>query len=97
MATLLDEAALRTELAQLPDWKGDGTAIRRTVTVTDDTKALLLAELEAIAREMNHDPDLDFPDGAVTITMSTHSAGGVTDLDVTYAQRADELIGRLTG
>ena len=96
MAELLDEAKLAAALADLPDWTGDQAAIRRTVKVDDETRSKLLAQLEAIAREMNHDPDLTFPDGAVEITMSTHSKGGVTDLDVEYARRANDLIGRLT-
>ncbi len=97
MAELLDATQLATALSDLPEWNGDQSAIRRTVTVADDARSQLLTELEAIAREMNHDPDLEFPEGAVTITMSTHSKGGVTDLDVAYARRAEELIGRLTG
>jgi 4a-hydroxytetrahydrobiopterin dehydratase len=97
MAELLSEPELNSALAGLPDWEGDGTSIRRTVAVDEQTRKTLLAELEAVAREMNHDPDLEFPDGAVTITMSTHSKGGVTDLDVTYARRADEVISRIVG
>ena len=96
MAELLDPQAVTEALAELPDWSGDGSAIHRTVSVDDNARTQLLSELEALAREMNHDPDLDFPAGAVTITMSTHSKGGVTDLDVSYARRADELISRLT-
>ena len=96
MAELLDAEAITAALADLPDWSGDGSAIHRTVSVDDNSRDMLLSELEAIAREMNHDPDLEFPAGGVTITMSTHSKGGVTDLDVAYARRADELIARLT-
>jgi 4a-hydroxytetrahydrobiopterin dehydratase len=92
MATLLDDAALSAALETLDDWHGDGTAIHRTVQLADDQVDGFLADLETIAREMNHDPDLDRSDGEVTITMSTHSAGGVTDLDVTYARRVDALI-----
>ena len=95
MAELLDAQALSDALADLPEWSGDSSAIHRSVSVPDDARDQFLADLEAVAREMNHDPDLSFPDGAVTITMSTHSKGGVTDLDVTYARRADELVARL--
>ena len=96
MAELLDAQAVSEALAGLPEWSGDGSAIHRTVSVDDTVRPSLLAELEVIAREMNHDPDLEFPAGSVTITMSTHSKGGVTDLDVAYARRADQLIARLT-
>jgi 4a-hydroxytetrahydrobiopterin dehydratase len=96
MAELLDAQAVSEALASLPDWSGDGAAIHRTVSVDENSRAQLLSELEVVAREMNHDPDLEFPAGGLTITMSTHSKGGVTDLDVSYARRADELIAQLT-
>jgi 4a-hydroxytetrahydrobiopterin dehydratase len=95
MAELLDAQALANALAGLPEWSGDSSAIHRTVTVDDGARDKLLEDLKVVAREMNHDPDLSFPDGGVTITMSTHSKGGVTDLDVRYAHRADELVARL--
>jgi 4a-hydroxytetrahydrobiopterin dehydratase len=93
MATLMDDAALQAALETLQDWHGDRTAISRSVhaggaSEVDD----LLAKLEKIAREMNHDPDTAVSDGDVTITMSTHSAGGVTELDVAYARRVDDLL-----
>jgi len=93
MATRLDDAALQDALATLDDWTGDGTSISRTLHIggvaeMDD----FLAKLEVIAREMNHDPDTEVGDGDLTITMSTHSAGGVTELDVEYARRVDELL-----
>lgn len=94
MPDLLDEEALTAALAALPDWSGDGTAIRRTVGVGPQVREELVADLQAVAREMNHDPDLEFPEGALRIQMSTHSAGGVTDLDIAYAHRVDELIVR---
>jgi 4a-hydroxytetrahydrobiopterin dehydratase len=97
MAELLSDEDLKAALADLPEWEGDRGSIRRTVRLDEEARQTLLSELEAVAREMNHDPDLEFPDGAVAITMSTHSKGGVTDLDVTYARRADEVISRLLG
>jgi 4a-hydroxytetrahydrobiopterin dehydratase len=93
MATRLGDAALQDALASLDDWRGDGTAISRTVHIGGISEMdEFLAKLEAIAREMNHDPDTEVGDGDLTITMSTHSAGGVTELDVEYARRVDGLL-----
>jgi 4a-hydroxytetrahydrobiopterin dehydratase len=92
MATLLDDAALTTALASLDDWHGDRAGIVRVVHIDDGAVDGFLAELEAIAREMNHDPDIERSSGSLTLTMSTHSKGGVTDLDVEYAGRVDELL-----
>jgi 4a-hydroxytetrahydrobiopterin dehydratase len=93
MATLLTPDQLDSALGSLDGWTGDSSAIRRTVTVQPVTLPPLLAELKRIAREMDHDPDLVQDGTALTITMSTHSAGGVTELDVAYAARVDALVG----
>jgi 4a-hydroxytetrahydrobiopterin dehydratase len=93
MANLLDDAALQAAMQTLDDWHGDRTAISRSVHVGGVAEVdELLTKLEKLAREMNHDPDTEVSDGDVTITMSTHSAGGVTELDVEYARRADDLL-----
>lgn len=93
MATLLDDAGLAAALASLDDWHGDLAAITRHVHLAHDEVAGFLADLEAVAREMNHDPDIERSGGDLAITMSTHSAGGVTELDVAYARRVDALLG----
>jgi 4a-hydroxytetrahydrobiopterin dehydratase len=92
MAELLDDEALHQALDGLHDWHGDPSAIRRTVTVTPIEQPALLEEMERISREMDHDPELDIAGDEVTIVMSTHSAGGVTSLDVAYAHRVDDLV-----
>jgi 4a-hydroxytetrahydrobiopterin dehydratase len=43
------------------------------------------------AEEADHHPDIDIRWRDVTFTLSTHSAGGVTDKDVTMAHRIDAL------
>lgn len=93
MATLLSTDELREALAGLDGWHGDGTKITRTVMLDADRIEPFLGQLRSVAREMNHDPDIDRDGETLTITMSTHSAGGVTDLDVTYARRVDEILG----
>lgn len=93
MAELLDDEALNKALDGLRGWHGDRAEIRRTVTVSTVEQPALLEEMERISREMDHDPELDIAGDEVTIVMSTHSAGGVTALDVEYAHRVDELVG----
>jgi 4a-hydroxytetrahydrobiopterin dehydratase len=92
MAELLSDDELQAALATLNGWHGDRSAISRTVTVPPAEQPALLEEMERVAREMNHDPDLDIAGDKVTIMMSTHSAGGVTGLDVEYAHRVDGLL-----
>ena len=92
MRDLLDDEALRAALAGLPEWTGDGRALRRTVHAPSfrDGIVLVTAVAEA-AEEMDHHPDIDIRWRDVTFTLSTHSAGGVTEMDVALAHRIDEL------
>jgi 4a-hydroxytetrahydrobiopterin dehydratase len=91
MATLLTDTELAAALSSLEDWRGDRSAISREIVLPDDRVEGFLTDLETIAREMNHDPAIEQDGSALTITMSTHSAGGVTELDVAYARRVDDL------
>lgn len=92
MAELLDDAELGRALDGLPGWHGDRSSISRTVTVPASEQPALLEEMERVAREMDHDPELDIAGEEITIMMSTHSAGGVTGLDVEYARRVSALL-----
>jgi 4a-hydroxytetrahydrobiopterin dehydratase len=96
MATRLDDAELQAALTSLDGWTGDLSAITRVVQIADDDIDGFSADLEKISREMNHDPDIERSGSDLTITMSTHSAGGVTALDVEYARRVDALVGDKT-
>ncbi len=47
--------------------------------------------LTPVANEMNHHPDLAISWNKVTVTLSTHSEGGLTDNDFKLAQQIDGL------
>jgi len=49
------------------------------------------------AEEMNHHPDMDIRWRTVTFTLSTHSAGGVTQLDIELAHRIRMIAEELDG
>lgn len=48
-------------------------------------------KIGAEAESMNHHPDIDIRWNKVVLTLSTHDAGGITQLDVELARRADQL------
>jgi 4a-hydroxytetrahydrobiopterin dehydratase len=92
MATVLSAAQLSEALAGLPGWTGDPATISRTVTAASFPAGISLVTAVADAAEtMNHHPDIDIRWRDVTFRLSTHSAGGVTDLDLTLAARISEL------
>ncbi|MDQ1700528.1 MAG: 4a-hydroxytetrahydrobiopterin dehydratase [Frankiaceae bacterium] len=90
MATLLDDRLVTDALRGLEEWTGGPESIRRTVTV-EDTEGLLAAVSET-ADSLNHHPDITRDGNAVTFTLSTHSEGGVTELDIALASRIDDLV-----
>jgi 4a-hydroxytetrahydrobiopterin dehydratase len=79
-------------LAGLPEWAGSPEAITRTVRAADFRAAIALVNAVAdAAEEADHHPDIDIRWRNVTFTLSTHSAGGVTDRDIDLARKIDTL------
>jgi 4a-hydroxytetrahydrobiopterin dehydratase len=92
MAELLDDAQIDEALTQLTEWTRDGDSLRRTITSSTFLDAIDL--VGAVAREaesMDHHPDIDIRWRSVTYSLSTHSSGGITSLDVVLAGAIDRL------
>ncbi len=77
----------------LPLWSGDGDGLRRTVELPSfrDAVAAVVA-IADVAEEMDHHPDVDLRYRTLHLTLVSHSAGGVSDLDLHLARRIDELL-----
>ena len=90
----LDAEQLRAALQGMRDWEGDTQAIRRTYRFDSFMPAIAFVNRVAEAAEaVNHHPDIDIRYNRVTIALSTHDEGGVTDKDVELARRIDGLAG----
>lgn len=93
MRNLLSPDALVAALRQRPEWAGDATAIRRTATLPSFRAAVAaVVEVADAAEELDHHPDMDIRWRTLTFTLSTHSAGGVTELDLALADRIDSAV-----
>ena len=90
MATLLDDRLVTDAMENLDGWSGDAKRISRTVRV-DDVDGLVGAVAET-ADAMDHHPEVQREGDGVTFTLWTHSAGGVTELDIALASRIDDLV-----
>jgi 4a-hydroxytetrahydrobiopterin dehydratase len=89
---LLTEEAIAAELATVPDWAHAGDSIARTVTRADFRAAMLYVGAVAyLAEEADHHPDILIQWNKVTLTLSTHSAGGLTAKDFALARTIDAL------
>lgn len=93
MATpLLTDGELNAALKDLPDWVRAGAEITRTVEAATFPAGIELVRRVASAAEAaNHHPDIDIRWRRVTFTLSTHSAGGLTGLDISLAHEIDRL------
>lgn len=91
----LERNVIEEKLTQLPQWqlKDGEDAIVREITTADFVSALeVVNTVGQKAEEMNHHPDIQFSYGNVTITLSTHSEGGVTEKDIELAKEIDGLV-----
>src|SRR5690349_24533627 len=77
----------------LPAWSGDGDGIRRSVELPSFRAAVdAIVRIADVAEEMDHHPDVDLRWRTLHLTLVTHSAGGVTELDLELARRIDGLL-----
>jgi 4a-hydroxytetrahydrobiopterin dehydratase len=88
----LDEIARSTFLADHAEWSLDGETITRTFTFEDFNEAMGFVNRVALASEVaDHHPDIDIRWNRVTIALSTHEAGALTEKDTSLAARFDSF------
>jgi 4a-hydroxytetrahydrobiopterin dehydratase len=87
----LSDREIDDALRSLPGWLRDGNTIRRQFTFRGFPEAVRFVErLVPGAEAADHHPDLTINYRRVTVSYSTHSAGGITEKDVAGARAADE-------
>jgi 4a-hydroxytetrahydrobiopterin dehydratase len=94
MAEVLNEDEIGARLRRLP-WELEGDEIVREWRFEDFTEAVAFVDRVAeVAEEANHHPDI-FIHGwnKVKLSLTNHSAGGLTEVDFTMAARFDALDG----
>ncbi|MDA8290247.1 MAG: 4a-hydroxytetrahydrobiopterin dehydratase [Actinomycetota bacterium] len=88
---LIDAPAVAASIAGLA-WTIDSGALVKVVRRDDFAGALRFVNaVGELAESAGHHPDVDIRWGTVTLRLSTHSLGGITDADVDLARRIDDL------
>ncbi len=90
----LERQAVDIALAALPGWRiaPDGAAIIRTFVFRNFSEAFAFMTRCALAAEkLDHHPDWSNTYKTVNISLSTHDAGGLTELDFELARRMDRF------
>jgi 4a-hydroxytetrahydrobiopterin dehydratase len=90
---VLDQDAVDAGLESLhADWSGDTEKVSRSIEFADFPTAVeFVNRLAPRCEELDHHPDLAIRWRWVDVVLATHSAGGVTDLDLQLAGIVDEV------
>jgi 4a-hydroxytetrahydrobiopterin dehydratase len=92
MAELTPEQ-IKAALPTVRDWKRQSASITRTCQFKDFAAAMgFVNKVAKVAEEANHHPDIDIRWNKVTLTLATHSEGGLTQNDFDLAKKIDALV-----
>ena len=88
----LTPTQIKTALPNVPAWTRKGAVLRRTFVFADFLAAMKFVNLIAkLAEKAGHHPDIDIRWNKVTLALTTHDAGGLTEKDFALAARFDAL------
>ena len=89
---LLSNDQITEQLKQLQGWKLEGKEIKKFVELSDFVPSMgFVNSVALLAEKHTHHPDIDIRWNKVHLVLSTHSAGGLTDLDFKLAKAIDAL------
>ena len=89
---LLTDEQISERLGNVPGWSRQGDSIVHVQTLADFRAAVLYVGAVAyLAEAANHHPDITIEWSKVTLTLSTHSAGGLTVNDFALAEQINRL------
>lgn len=88
----LTEEQIAAHMSSLPDWELAGDRIKRTFRFKDFVEAFgFMSSAALVAERMNHHPEWRNVWATVEVELSTHDAGGLTELDMKLAAAMDAL------
>ena len=92
MTAPLHDPDLHNALAGLPEWKLEEKAIQRVFQFRDFNGAMeFVNKVAEQAEEANHHPDITINYNRVTLSLTSHDAGGLTKRDVAMARKISGL------
>lgn len=92
MPTKLSETEVTKQLERSPEWTELSGEITRTFQFDDFKQAMAFVDRVAeYAEKAQHHPDIMIRYNKVTLTVSTHDAGGITSQDFELAEFCDDI------
>ena len=93
MSELIDPDELEGLLKKLPEWDLETNSIVRALEFDDFMEGIDFVNAVAeIAEEAGHHPDIDIRWCTITLRLTTHDVGGLTELDIEVAKKIDTLV-----
>jgi 4a-hydroxytetrahydrobiopterin dehydratase len=90
---VIDSNEIEAFLEAHPGWTFEGTEITREYRFSDFNEAMgFVTQVGLVAAKADHHPDIDIRWNKVTLTLSTHSEGGLTVKDLDMADMADRIV-----
>ncbi len=90
---LLNEKQIAPKIKSAKGWKRNGNEIYRTFIMIDFVRAMgFVQSVALLAEKADHHPDIDIRWNKVTLVLSTHSEGGLTEKDFSLAVQINSLI-----
>ena len=88
----MEPARIVLLLSTLPEWQRNGDIITRTFVFKDFPAAMkFVNHVAELAEQAQHHPDVDIRWNKVTLALTTHDAGGLTEKDFALAKQCDAL------
>ena len=83
---------IKAKVRNLKGWIFKESKIEKTFEFKNFLESIeFVNKVSKIAEELNHHPDIEINYNKVTVSLSTHEEGGVTDKDITLAKTIDVL------
>ena len=93
MRQKLSDLEIQRALGGLAGWARRGDALTKTFTFEKFADGIaFVGRVAKAADEMDHHPDIDIRYTKITMTLSTHDAGGITQSDLGLAQKIESAV-----
>jgi 4a-hydroxytetrahydrobiopterin dehydratase len=93
MQQKLSDLEIQRALGGLPGWSRRGDVLTKTFTFERFADGIaFINRVAKAADEMNHHPDIDVRYTKITVVLSTHDAGGITQSDLQLAERIEKVV-----
>jgi 4a-hydroxytetrahydrobiopterin dehydratase len=93
----LHSKQIKLHLQAVPNWSKRAQTILRTFKFEGFLKGIhFVNRIAAKAQKMNHHPDIDVRFDQVTLTLTTHDEGGITEKDFSLAKQCDEVFSKFS-